>query len=430
MSEFIVLPLDAGEIARRRGVNQPSGINGHHPIDEPAGWERIDLNNPDYAIPPDPPSIVGLLYDGKRHVISGAPESAKTLVAYLAGLETIRAGDTIAILDFEMGPGGAWRLLTDIGATPEEIDRIYFVSPDTPPTDELQAVIRHQPRLVIIDAAAGAYDVTGLDDNARKDAEAFARQWIRPLWQVSIATVLIDHVVKNTDTRGKFAIGSERKVGQADVHLGLEAVKSLSRGGSGLLKVHVHKDRPGFLTRPYATAIELESHHDSHHVTWTFVNATDTDDETGEFRPTFQMERVSRYLEEQPEPVSRTNVETTVKGKSAKAIRQALDALLREQFIVEIPGPRNARMVSSITSYRQSEDPKHTTPSDPVSPRPDGVTLTPSDAVPPTGTRTGSGRTQTTSPRPEEPDDQDRAFIASLEEQARSGKGYEWEHEQ
>src|SRR5205807_1588098 len=105
---------------------------------------------------------------------------------------------------------------------------------------------------VIIDAAAGAYDLQGLDDNKRKDVEEFMALWIEPFRLREVATIVIDHVTKSRDGRGKFAIGSERKIGSADVHLGFETVQPVRRGADGLYRVLVHKDRLGHLHRPQA----------------------------------------------------------------------------------------------------------------------------------------------------------------------------------
>lgn len=359
------------------------GPNGE--ILEPSSWTRVDLTDDRYGIPPDPPAIMGLLYTGKRHVVSGPPESTKTLIAYLLLVQAIRDGLTVAIVDFEMGPTAARRMLEDVGATLDEIRSIYYVEPDDPPADEYAALLRHGVQLVLIDAAAGAYDATGLDDNARKDAEQFARAWIRPLWQNGVTTLLVDHVTKDAAARGKFTIGSERKVGQADVHISCDALKPLSRGHSGIVKITVHKDRPGFLQRPTAAVFELHSDPTTHAITYA-VREHEQAEDSDSWKPTILMERVSRYLEQHPEPVSRTQIETNVKGKSAKHIRQAIDHLVTDGYATEIPGARNARNVLSTRQYRHED----TTPSDPVPPRPDGVTTTPSDGVPPTGAPTGS----------------------------------------
>lgn len=356
---------------------------------EPAGWQFVDLSNPELERPPEPPEIHGLLYPKQRHVVSGPPESAKTLVAYLLLLEAQRAGHVCAIVDFEMGAYAARRLLTDLGATTDELRDLQYIPEPAgpPPATTITRLIDERTSYVLIDAAVGAYDASGLDDNARKDVERWARQWVNPLWQGGrgASTIVIDHVTKNVEGRGRYAIGSERKLGGADIHLGLEAIKTLSRGTNGLIKATVHKDRPGYLDRPTVCYFELQSDPDTHRISWG-IRPHDEPDTSGTWRPTVLMERVSIYLEQHLEPVSRTQIETNVKGKSAKHIRQAIDALVDERYAAEIAGPRNARNVSSIRPFRH----ENTTPSDPVPPRPDGVTTTPSDSVPPSGAETGS----------------------------------------
>lgn len=380
-------------------------------------WSRIDLADPQYAIPPAPPDLFHFLYSGKRHVISGAPESAKTLIAYASLIHIIDIGHNVAIIDFEMGPVAARRLLDDLGATSDHLNAIYYVAPDSEPEDSFAGILAHQPRIVLVDAAVGAYEASGLDDNARKDAETFARTWIRPLWEAEIATLLIDHVTKNTETRGKFTIGSERKVGQADVHLGLEAVQAVTRGGQGLVKVRVHKDRPGFLQRPTAALIELASDPTTHRITAVVKPPEGADAETGHLRPTVLMERVSMYLETQPDPVSRSNVETNVKGNSAAWIRIALDQLVKEGYATETEGSRNARLYTSKSPYRKQTDPKNTTSSDLVRPRPDEVTSPRPTPSPPQGDGGRGDGLQTTLPRLDElafTDDDDPYEVAAL----------------
>jgi hypothetical protein len=170
----------------------------------------------------------------------------KTLLALIAALEEQRAGGVVAFIDFESGPAETRRLLEDLDATDGELAPVLYFEPDGPPdAEDIAYLIENECTLAIIDALAGAYDAAGLDDEKRKDVERFARAWIRPLWQRGVATLAIDHVVKNSEARGKWAIGSERKTGAVDVHLGLHAVKHLHRGASGLVRVSTHKDRPG-----------------------------------------------------------------------------------------------------------------------------------------------------------------------------------------
>jgi hypothetical protein len=323
-------------------------------------WEPLNLASSKFAEKPLPPAIAGLVYSGGRHVISGPPESAKTLLMLIIALEHIRAGGIVAHLDFEMGAIATRAMLDDLGASLEEIGGIYYVEPDRPPDpiQDLDDLFDAGVTLALIDAAAGAYDVSNLDDNKRADAERFARAWIRPLWERGVTTLVGDHVVKSGENRGKFAIGSERKIGQADVHLGLEVVKSLHRGSDGLIRIRTHKDRRGYLPRPTAAELDLRSDPETHAVTWMFRPASET---TNGWKPTVLMEKVSRFLEQQPAPVSRNTVESQKLG-ARDYVRQAMDALAADGYAEEQGGQRGARLLSSLRPFRTSPDFAATSP--------------------------------------------------------------------
>jgi hypothetical protein len=204
-----------------------------------------------------------------------------------------------------------------------------------------------QTDIVIIDASAGAFDLQGLDDNSRRDAEMFARTMIEPFRVREVATIVLDHVVKSGDARGRFAIGSERKVGGADVHLGFDTVVPFGRGRTGLIRVSTHKDRFGYLSRPRAAELELHSDPDTNAVTWQFKEA----DQSGDpFRPTTLMQRVSRYLEGRVGAASRNEIESGVTGKR-DGIRAAVNALIADGYAAESTGTRGARLVELLKPY-------------------------------------------------------------------------------
>jgi len=299
-------------------------------------WQWLNLLSTEYEGPSSPPDLSCLLYSRLRHVISAPPESAKTLAATILLLEAQRQGHLVAHVDLEMGARRTRTLLEDLGATPEEIKDLLYVEPDTPPTaGDIREIAGQCVSIVLIDAAAGAYGISGLDDNARKDVEAFAQAWVEPLYKAGIGTILLDHVVKNPDGRGRWAIGSERKAGQADVHLGLELVGNpLVRGGSALVKVRVHKDRPGWLGRPHHVELHLRSDPQTHRITWDWRPPASAPTASDEWRPTIYMERVSRHLE-QHGPTSRTAIYKAGLGKGEYLVK-AVNCLLVDGNLTEL----------------------------------------------------------------------------------------------
>jgi hypothetical protein len=307
-------------------------------------WSPINLDSLEER-PKTQPTIggVGLVYPGKRHLFSGPQESGKTMAAYAIALEEVRAKGSVVLIDLEMGQWDARDRFREMGATDADFARIFYVEPETEAGDDtMLGLLEWKPTLAIIDAAAGAYAIQNLDDNKRRDAELFANLWVRPFWQNDVATITIDHVVKNTDNRGKYAIGSERKAGGVDVHLGFECVSEFRRGGHGLYRIHTHKDRPGYLTRPRAGDLELTSDAETHAITWAF-NPPEAVESGDDWRPTVLMDRVLEYLTAQAELLSRNAIARDVRGKK-EYILQAIGYLLLEGKAAEV-GPR--RLITS-----------------------------------------------------------------------------------
>jgi hypothetical protein len=347
-----------------------------------ARWPTLNLADPQYAIPPDPPAIAGLLYQGKRHVASGPQESAKTLICYSLLLVALRADQPVAIVDFEMGPVATRRMLTDLGATTDELEQVAYTEPEGPPSQtDINYHLARDTRYVLIDASAGAFDSSGLDDNSRKDAEKFARQWIQPLFSRGIATIVLDHVTKNSETRGKYAIGSERKTGGADVHLGFDALKTLTRGGNGLVKVTAHKDRGAYMARPTVAMIELASDEETHAVTVTIRPPDPTENTQGEFRHTIYMEKVSKALEANDgQPMSKNALEEVPKIGKRDYVRAAIEELAADDYITIETGARGAKLITLVRPFRKDEyDFAPTSPP----PRPGEVPTTSPDLAPP-----------------------------------------------
>ena len=215
--------------------------------------------------------------------------------------------------------------------------------------DLLNLISKRGPALGIIDSWIGALQTHGLDPNVSVDIERWRRSFLQPLRTVCRATLILDHVPKAKDSRGRFAIGSERKASAVEVHLGSELVTPLARGKTGLVRLVTHKDRGGHLHRPRAAELELRSDPETLAVTWTFRHP-ETQTKDG-FRPTLLMERVSRQLEALSAPVTRAQLAEDVKGRR-QWIFAATKALVEEGFAVE----NGAGGIYSERPFREDEN--------------------------------------------------------------------------
>lgn len=349
---------------------------------EPHSWQPIDLAAAE-GDPPSPPTINGIVYPGRVHVWSGEPETLKSLVAMAVALAEIRAGHTIVYIDLENGVRETTSRLRALGASTDELARFLYINPTQAlesdiRDDTLKLLHQHTPSVAFVDSYTGSLAIHRCDPNSAIDVERHHQEVVNSLRTHDAAVVLLDHLPKNRDNRGRFSIGSERKIGVCDIHLGFELILPLSRGHKGVVKLVTHKDRPGYLHRPKAAQAKFESTPEGD-LTWTLEPAEDDPAAVvQEFRPTILMERVSTYLAlHQDRPTSMNEIEEAVLGKR-EYIRKAVDALVREGYCAESKGARGARQIDHVTDYRElSDQTKIDADLAPTSPRPKTPDLAP-----------------------------------------------------
>jgi hypothetical protein len=330
--------------------------------EEPHSWTPIDLIETANE-PPEPATIKGIAYPGRRHLYSGEPETLKSWAALVLCADEMRQGRTVFYVDFnEMGGRDILERLRALGLTDEMIrEQFIYIEPHEAMTDpsvlaDVVALVHaRDPSLVVLDAFTGALETHRLDPSSGVDVQSFYRTVVDPLRSRGAAVIILDHLKKEPANRGKFAIGSERKVGACDVHLGFEAIQAFGRGRSGRAKIVVHKDRPGYLPRPKCAELALTSDPETGLVTWALTPSEQAADDDRPFRPPYLMEKVSHHVEKVGEVKSRRALLEAVTGNS-RAVRQAIEILVEEGYLAEGEGPRKSKPLRSLKPYRTHDE--------------------------------------------------------------------------
>lgn len=270
---------------------------------------------------------VGMLYPGKVNSLSGESESLKTWLALLAVVQELGNHNNVMFLDFEDSVGSVVgdRLCRAFGAPPDVLrDHLTYVRPELPLTvpgarDALRALVssRH-PSLIVVDGVTEAMTAHGLDIISNADVAKFFALLPRPLADLGSCVVLLDHVTKDRDQRGRFAIGAQHKLSMiSGAAFVLDRVKIARIGDEGHSKVSVAKDRPSGV-RPHTDGA-------GRFADFYFGSTDDaiarhrlvapTGDAHQSFRPTGLMENISRVLEASTTPLSQARTVEPVSGK-------------------------------------------------------------------------------------------------------------------
>jgi hypothetical protein len=218
--------------------------------------------------------------------------------------------------------------------------------------------------------ALSVFSVTSKDNDE-------VTKWIRTIPRriassTGAAVILVDHVTKDADTRGRFAIGGQAKMAALDgAAYVVEVIEPLGVGLVGRISLRVAKDRPG-MVRPISgmwrktdrtqetAVIVVDSSVTGRTEIRVEMPRTDTQDtpagDRQPWRPTGYMERVSKVLENANCPMSRNAIDSSIQARR-DYIMQAIDFLIEDGYAVADgpTGPRStAPTIRSIKPYRES----------------------------------------------------------------------------
>ncbi|MFI7707624.1 AAA family ATPase [Nonomuraea sp. NPDC049480] len=227
-------------------------------------WRPVDLTpvlNGTYKSPK--PTVgarsdgVGLYYPGRSHVLAAESESGKTWFQLAVHAHEMRAGNGTIYVDFEDDEGGVVGRLMDMGVPLDLISKYFgYIRPEEPfnvpggKVELAEAMGDLKPTLVTLDGVTEAMTLHGLDPLNNRDAAAFGQMLVKPITARGPAVTSLDHVTKDKDGRGRYAIGAVHKLnGLNGAMYALENKEPFGVGITGRSAIFISKDRPGQLRR-------------------------------------------------------------------------------------------------------------------------------------------------------------------------------------
>lgn len=297
---------------------------------------------------------IALFYSGKVHSLYGESESGKSWVAQIATAEQLKASKKVTYIDFESDAADIVNRLRKLKVTQAEILQFFtYIKPDDK-TDfrdpYWQKILEpNSASLVIIDGVTESLNIWG---NETKDNDGITK-WMRGFPRViaeksGAAIVLIDHVTKDAQSRGRFAIGGQAKLASLDGSAYLvEPLEALAPGRIGSLTVRVTKDRPGFIRgksglyrktdrTQEAAVITIDSTKEE--MQWV-IQPPSTEEQLKAAIEDKAQREILEFVANNP-GTSKSKVAVGVKGKNA-AIADHLEDLIAEGLIENKGNDRN-----------------------------------------------------------------------------------------
>ncbi|WP_225859145.1 DnaB-like helicase N-terminal domain-containing protein [Streptomyces albicerus] len=314
---------------------------------------------------------IGMFYPGRVNGIQGESEAGKSWVALVSCLVEINRGCHVVYMDFEDSEEGVVSRLLLIGATPQDIaERFHYVRPGaTPAPAQLRSFIDRigalQPSLIVVDGVTEAMVMLGLELKENTEIAKFGRMLLRPLADTGAAVVPLDHVVKNNENRGRYALGGVHKLNAVDgVQYMLEAVRPFGINTEGRSRLRIAKDRPAQIRKHalpggrnpmhWFADLVIRSEGDQFATAHLFPPIERTEepvDRTADEERAAQEEqeikeredKVLQILTKNREPMSKNALEELIPGR-ASVTRRALTRLVHTGRVVAERGPRGATL--------------------------------------------------------------------------------------
>lgn len=318
----------------------------------------------------DPPAYVrradghATFYAARVNGIFGDPEAAKSWLAMVAVVEALTNNQRAAYIDVDHnGPAIITERLLLLGARPDHLanpDHFQLHEPEDGPA--LMATINHlttwQPAVAVLDSIGEMMPMLGIKSVDNDELSGALRATATRLANTGACVITVDHLPKGTESRGSgFAIGGTAKKRAIDgSYLHAEARTEPAPGHIGKITLRIEKDRPGRLREhargKYLGTFTIDS--TTPGITTISIGDESPITDTGDFRPTGYMEKISRHVEQYDHATFR-DIKDAVGGKD-NTLRAAIKALVDEGYMTTQPGPRNSTKHHVIAIYREADD--------------------------------------------------------------------------
>jgi len=302
---------------------------------------------------------LALLYPEKVHSLAGESEAGKSWLALLWAKEQLGAGNDVVFVDFEDDAASVVGRLQVLGLPRDLIQHHFgYVRPEqghpAAAVDTLLSGV-DDCRLVVMDGVTEMMNLHGLKPTDDVDV---AEMWKLPreIAARGPAVLLLDHVVKDRQSRGRWATGSQHKLsGITGAAFILETGTPFAMGQTGHSNLLVAKDRPGAIR---GSAVKIgqdrfavaQLHIDNEDGRVAFSLSPYIATTKNLFRPTIKMQQISEVLADAGKPTSYNQIKASVGGK-AEYVRTAVDSLIAQGYVNVIEGIGSSQLHTHIRPY-------------------------------------------------------------------------------
>lgn len=356
-----------------------------------SSWQFEDLTQlaSGIELPPTPTVFQredgqGLFYRGAVNDLHGEPGCGKSMLAQIATAQELKQGHDVIYIDYEDSARNVVKRLLLLGVTGEQIvQHLHYVRPSAKPSsptslDGWKETLDYADTatLAIIDGVTSCLAYAGLDSNSGDDIAAWYNTMPRLISACGPAVVLIDHVVKSKDNRGRYAGGSMQKLALIDgISYSVDMTKPVGKGVRGTIVIKSGKDRISEIEEHCAVSwsgngshlreaarIEINSTDPKlMHVTIARPNMMPSDTESEKrFRATGLMEKISTIIQDSGE-ISFNQLMHELKDDGSGArrgtVKESVTTLCEEEYLSKRSGANNTIIYSSNRPYRQVDDP-------------------------------------------------------------------------